>query len=475
MRNPLINELIAGDWFITERGRSELLPAVNKLLRGEGSIGEAMAEEPAAQIVNATAGRSGVVEFHPMYGRFQLEGVSAGTTAVVPIIGPIMKYGYWTPGTANIKRTLQALAESPKIDKIVIQIDSGGGTVSGTRELAEAIMAIDKPTYAYVSDMAGSAALWIAASCDTIYANNDMAEVGSIGVYTTIADWNAYYKSLGLPVTDIYSKLSSEKNGEYREALKGNDKPMIARLDRIAAEFIMHVKNNRPNLNTSKNDPFKGRMFYADEALEMGLIDGIGTMEEMLGGSDRPIQTQTSKTNTNMKLVQSIAAFFGAKKTGISAEDITACNTQLAADKVGVFVVAATDEIPDHASLQAGMDATGAEVERLTTELGTANAELTAVTAARDTALADASAKGATIKNLTDLFGDAATAEGFDLSAAVTAAIDDSKKYHGTPAGGGAEGTEANTIADVNAGEGEANIDNLDHNKRADAMGLGKI
>ena len=189
MRNPLVNELIAGDWFITERGRNELLPAVHQILRGEDK-GNAMAEVPAEEIVNALAGKAGVVEFHPMYGRFQIDGVGAGTTAVVPIIGAIMKYGYRGAGTSTIKRTLQALANSPKIDKIVLEIDSGGGTVAGTRDLAEAIMAIDKPTYAYVSDMAASAALWIAASCDTVWANNDMAEIGSIGVYTTIADWN---------------------------------------------------------------------------------------------------------------------------------------------------------------------------------------------------------------------------------------------------------------------------------------------
>lgn len=472
MRNPLINEIIAGDWFITERGRSELLPAVQSILRGD-KLGEAMAEAPADHIINALAGQSGVVEFHPAYGRFQIDAVGAGTTAIVPIVGPIMKYGYWSAGTATIKRTLQALAASDKIDRIVLEIDSGGGTVAGTREFADAIMAIDKPTFAFVSDMAASAALWIAAACDKIWVNNDMGEVGSIGVYTTIADWNAFYTKMGLPVTDIYSKLSSEKNGDYLAALAGDIKPMQKRLDRIAAEFIMHVKNNRPNLKITKdNDPTTGRMYYADKALDIGLIDGIGTMEEMLGLSPKTHSSQTSKTNTNMNLVKSIATFFGAKKTGVSAEDITACNTQLAADKAGVFVVAATDEIPDHESLQAGMNATGAEIERLNTELSTANTSLATATTARDTAIADAKAKSDKITALTALFGDAATAEGFDLTAAVTAAVADSKKFRNEPAGGGAEGTEANSVADVGGADGQVNVNEMAHNKYADAIGF---
>lgn len=471
MRNPLVREIFAGDWFITERGRSELLPAVQSILRGD-HIGGAMAEEPAENIINALAGRSGLVEFHPLYGRFQIDAVSAGTTAIVPIVGPIMKYGYWSAGTANIKRTLLALAASPKIDKIVLEIDSGGGTVAGTRELADAIMAIDKPTYAYVSDMAASAALWIAAACDTIYSNNDMAEVGSIGVYTSVADFNAYYASQGLPVHDIYSKLSSEKNADYKSAIAGDDKPMIKRLDRLAAEFIMHIKDNRPNLKiTQDNNPTKGRMYYADEALEIGLIDGIGTMEEMLGLSPKSQSSQTSQTNTNMKLHERIASFFGAKKAGISAEDITACNTQLATDKAGVFVVAATDEIPDHATLQAGMDASGVEIDRLSGELDTATASLTAANTAKDTAVADAKAKGDKLTTLTALFGDAAKAEGFDLAVAVAAAVDDANKFHNEPAGGGAEGTEARTIADA-GGATEVNVNEMAHNKYADAIGF---
>ena len=86
-----------------------------------------------------------------------------------------------------------------------------------------------------------------------------MAEVGSIGVYTSVADFNAYYASQGLPVHDIYSKLSSEKNADYKSAIAGDDKPMIKRLDRLAAEFIMHIKDNRPNLKiTQDNNPHKG-------------------------------------------------------------------------------------------------------------------------------------------------------------------------------------------------------------------------
>ena len=245
---------------------------------------------------------------------------------------------------------------------------------------------------------------------------------------------------------------------------------MIARLDIIAREFINHI-NSRRSINTSKGDPMKGRMYYANEALQMGLIDGVGSMEQMLGISREELN-QTSNTNTNMKLPEKIAAFFGAKTAVISDEDISACNTQLASDKAGVFVVAATDEIPDHAALQMGMDASGTEIDRLSAELATATTSLNTVTTARDSAVADAKAKGDRIASLVGIFGDAAEAEGFDLEAALQTAVGDAKKYHGNPQGDGAEGTEAASIPDVNAGDGSVNIDELEHNKRADAMGL---
>lgn len=469
LNNPFFNEILGGDWFITERGRASLLPAIHQVLNGTMSA-PILAQEPPPHIRTALAGKAGVVEFHPAYGRWQIDSVQAGTTAVVPILGAIMKYGSWQAGTAMIARTIEALNESPKIDRIVLSIDSGGGTVAGTREFADMIIAIDTPVDAYISDLCASAALWIASACDRVWANNGMAEIGSIGVYTTVADWNAYYKKMGLPVTDIYSNLSTEKNMEYLEAIKGNEKPLKSRLDGIAREFINHVSARRPNMDTAKSDPMKGRMYTATEALEMGMIDGIGTMADMLGLKKN--KSNGSQTNNYMNLGKKIAGLFGLT-AGVSAEDITAANALLANEKIGVFVVAATAAIPNAEALQSGLDAANTEMERLNTELGTATGSLTSATAARDAALADANAKGIQLGALSALFGTAASVEGFDLVATVATAVKDAQAYHGQAAGGGPEGTGANGLPSAGGASGELNPDEFDHNKRADSMGLG--
>ena len=74
---------------------------------------------------------------------------------------------------------------------------------------------------------------------------------------------------------------STEKNGPFIEAMeKDNDKLMEQELSFIAQEFISTVKTNRAGkINLSAGDPFKGKLFYAQEAIEVGLIDKIGSFE----------------------------------------------------------------------------------------------------------------------------------------------------------------------------------------------------
>ena len=68
LNNPFYNEILGGDWFITERGRASLLPAIHQVLNGTMSE-PILAQEPPPHIRTALAGKAGVVEFHPAYGR----------------------------------------------------------------------------------------------------------------------------------------------------------------------------------------------------------------------------------------------------------------------------------------------------------------------------------------------------------------------------------------------------------------------
>lgn len=452
----IAHEIFRGDWFITKSFAQSYLPAIVGIIKGNTPPHSTRTKDDAAPALQSAqiTDRAAAFTFDPYYEGAGASKLPAGSTAVVPITGAIMKYDYCgEAGTKSIVNTLRRLDALSNIQAIVLRIDSGGGTVSGTMELSDAIKAVEKPIYAYIDDLAASAAYWIAASCDEIWANNAQAEIGSIGVYTTIADWNAYYESEGLPIKDIYSSLSTEKNGEYREALAGNDEPMRARLDILAGSFIDHVRNRR-RIDTTAADPFKGAMYFAQEALSIGLIDAIGTEMDLLGS----IATGSNNQNTNtpdMKIQNFPTLSKFRKGAELNAEAITGINAELAEENVAGFIVQATEDVPDLAAFEALVEAaTTAQDDLVSTE--SALATITKIADASDDMLvAIRTAMGAE--------------EGADLALIASQMADKAKKYDLKVAGTGAEGT--GTSAVDNAGGG-VNTEEFAHNKAAVAAGF---
>lgn len=252
-----------------------------------------------------------------------------GQVGVVPISGPVMKYDgeCGEPGAQTWSRWIEYFDNAENVDAIVLAIDSPGGMVSGTQSLVDTIKSTSKPVVAFIDDgMAASAAYWIASAADEIIASHKESEVGSIGVYVTLADVYGYYKSQGLEVRDIYSNLSDEKNLPFKDALEGNDDKLKVELDRIAETFIASVKASRGDkLSFNKeNTPFKGKLFFADEALEVGLIDNIGPLSFAIGRA-RALVDANSETNSNSKNMnqfKNINATLGVKELTASEEGV---------------------------------------------------------------------------------------------------------------------------------------------------------
>ena len=186
-------------------------------------------------------------------------------------------------GTMEMAQQVKDMAAAG-VSALVVNIDSPGGQVDGTATLADAIAGLSIPTVAVVNDgMACSAGYWIASAADTIYATHATSEVGSIGVYATLADFSKFYEDNGIRVEDVYAEQSTEKNNGYRDWKAGNAETFQKRLTGVATEFIDTVTINRAGrLNTEAADPFKGAVYGAKEALAIGLIDGIKPFDAVL-------------------------------------------------------------------------------------------------------------------------------------------------------------------------------------------------
>ncbi len=299
---------------VTERAtEAEIKAFAPKLFSAQASLSEEWRQPTASEMFGQSVnGQDRMVAVMPLSGAITRENQPCGPR-----------------GTVTLSGWLKDLDRDPRIAGSVLLVASPGGQVSGTQLLASTIKSLSKPVVALVHDgMAASAAYWIASSCNRILSSHGTNRVGSIGVYMQVPDVLAYWKKEGLEVHEVFSSLSTEKNGDYREVLKGNYEQVRKNyLDPVAQTFIDSVKANRPNINTEKGDPFKGAMFFSKEAIEIGLIDGMGTLEDAIslvyqlsGESPKGKQVAVAQShahsnpnpNTTVRILKSQTALLGA-------------------------------------------------------------------------------------------------------------------------------------------------------------------
>lgn len=289
--------ILRGRWLIESGWVQKNLPLILTAARNETRLSDDEREEsPLPEKIQCR-----YAAVYSVYPRTDLSQVPLGSIAMVNITGPILKYGELSSwGSSHYAALINRLGESNNIAGILLNIDSPGGQADGTSMLADAILGAkkNKPVSAIVDDgMAASAAMWIASAADEIFVTKKTDMVGSIGVYTTIADWNAYYKDHHhLPVHDVYAPQSTDKNLDYREAIKGNDELVQQDLKVMAQEFIDTIKRNRAGKITG-DDWSTGKTFFAKDAIKQGLIDGIKSFNDVVRRMNTEISNR-KKTNT---------------------------------------------------------------------------------------------------------------------------------------------------------------------------------
>jgi protease-4 len=135
----------------------------------------------------------------------------------------------------------------------------------------------------YVDGMAASLGMWLLAATDEIYLSSRMDEVGSVGSYVMIADFKSYFESQGLKIHEIYAPQSTDKNKDYRDAMKGDYTGIEKDLALHVNDFINFIKQRRGDKAAATEKEWStGKMFYADDARKMGLIDGVKDLNQVI-------------------------------------------------------------------------------------------------------------------------------------------------------------------------------------------------
>jgi len=213
------------------------------------------------------------------------EDAPQNSITILEIAGAITKNDQFCgPSGCKTKADLLLRADAnPNVKAHILYIESGGGSGEAALEFSRIIKnEIKKPVFAFVEDLAASAAYWIAASCDYIYASNKFAQIGSIGTYISVADLTEYWAQQGIKWIDVYAKQSVDKNQDYIQAIEGNTALLEAKATEFNAAFISSVKSLRKGKINKTENPFTGKIYNADVAAEIGLIDEITTFNRAI-------------------------------------------------------------------------------------------------------------------------------------------------------------------------------------------------
>jgi len=191
---------------------------------------------------------------------------------------------WWYSSTKQLIEDVEAAETNEKIIGHAFLINSPGGESYCLEKAHEIISNLKKPSRTICERTMCSAGLYLGCASDKVYCLNKFDIVGSIGTMISYWDFRKALEKMGYVLVEAYASLSTHKNKVSDDLTAGQPEDFIKRfLDPLQADFDAAVKRSRPRAAKADEDAhiFNGEIFYAQEALGLGLIDGIKDIQEI--------------------------------------------------------------------------------------------------------------------------------------------------------------------------------------------------
>jgi len=203
--------------------------------------------------------------------------------AIVPIkgyittesCGPSMIGGTQCAEVAVVKSRIRSAESDPSIRAIVLDINSGGGSVVATGEIEEAVRNCNKPVVAWVEEVGASGAYYVASAADVVVADRN-SMVGNIGVIMTVPHYYGLLGMIGVNMTVIKAGNSKDIGSPYREMTEGEEGDLQGMVNKIYYDFVSGVAENRGLSAEYVENISDGSIYLGSEAQEIGLVDVLG-------------------------------------------------------------------------------------------------------------------------------------------------------------------------------------------------------
>ncbi len=197
--------------------------------------------------------------------------------AIIKIDGEIGVSSYFNDGL-NIEEVINNLKDAnsdTKIKGIILEINSPGGTVVASKEIADAVKLIQKPKVAYIREVGASGAYWIASASDVIVAD-PMSVTGSIGVIGSYLDFSGLLGEYNIKYQSLTAGKYKEAGSPYKNLTEDERKVLQSKINLIYKYFVDEVSKNRNMSLEQVKNLANGGIYLGIEAKENGLIDYLG-------------------------------------------------------------------------------------------------------------------------------------------------------------------------------------------------------
>ena len=303
---------------------------------------------------------------------------------VVAINGPMIRkpdflsrYLFGATDTDAITQAIRMAASRPDVQAIMLDIDSPGGSVVGTPELAQAVADAQqqKPVYAFTSGMCCSAAYWVASQAQSIYCTPS-ARVGSIGVIQAFIDRSEQFRANGLKM-EVFAAGKFKGIGAPGTSLTDAQRAHLqSNIEEIAADFHAAVLARGRQISP---DAMEGQDFSGKQAQRMNLASVVQGRDDAMG------RLRTFQVSRAMQASRVDTAILAMKPIEDQLQEAVANVQTLEADAQASAAL---------------LNEANAQIGTLTAEVSTIRTERDALITERDQISADLTTARRTIESL---------------------------------------------------------------------------
>ena len=200
-------------------------------------------------------------------------------------------FGQQSSTLADVRDVLDKAEKDGRIKALILRIDSPGGEVTASDIIYEQIRRFkqqrrknDQPVVVIASllGQGTSGGYYVALAADKIYAHPTTL-TGAIGVIAVFPKLAGLTRKLGVDVRVIKSADKKDIGSLWRDFTAEEQKILQQTIDEMFERFVQIVTENRPQLDRETTLRLAdGRMYTAQQALDLRLVDGIAYLDEVI-------------------------------------------------------------------------------------------------------------------------------------------------------------------------------------------------